>query len=196
MYIAPIVEGHGEVEALPPLLHRIVKAAGYQGQLIVNPPIRIKVGSFVNDSDYRSKRLQLAGAKAAEHNGIVLLLLDCEDHCPAQLGPTLLDAAHAARGDVRFLVVLSYREYETWFLAAARSLRGHGGLPTNLESPGSPEAVRGAKEWLGRHMPGGYDPITHQAVFSRAMDLEQAKTNVSFNRFFIRLASLIPDSHP
>ena len=37
--------------------------------------------------------------------------------------------AAAVRGDVTITVALAYREYETWFLAAANSLRGVGGLP-------------------------------------------------------------------
>jgi hypothetical protein len=39
-YVAPIVEGHGEVEALPALLHRIAVAISGQGTLRVNAPIR------------------------------------------------------------------------------------------------------------------------------------------------------------
>lgn len=48
-YVAPIVEGHGEVEALPALLHRIARLAGFEGTLRVNPPIRVKSGSFIHD---------------------------------------------------------------------------------------------------------------------------------------------------
>jgi hypothetical protein len=191
IYVAPIVEGHGEVEAFPPLLHRIVRAEGYQGLLLVNAPIRVKIGSFLNDPDYRRKRLVLAAAKAAEHNGIVVVLLDCEDNCPAELGPTLLREAREARHDVRTLIALTYREYETWFLAAARSLRGRRGLPADLEPPQNPEAIRGAKEWLGRRMETPYDPIIHQAEFSRAMDFAEARTNASFDRLYAHISELL-----
>jgi hypothetical protein len=194
IYIAPIVEGHGEVEALPPLLHRIVAALGYQRQLLVNPPIRIKTGSFLNDFEYRKKMILLASAKAAERQGTVLILLDCEDQCPAELGPILLRQAIEIRSDVRMLIALSYREYETWFLAAARSLRGHRGLPTNLEAPSNPEAIRGAKEWLGQRMETPYDPIVHQAEFSRMIDLDQARSNASFDRLYSRISELIASS--
>jgi hypothetical protein len=134
----------------------------------------------------------LASSKAVEREGAVLILFDCEDDCPAQLGPKLLREAAEVRGDVRTLVALSYREYETWFLAAVRSLRGLRGLPENLNPPADPEAIRGAKEWLGRQMDGGYDPIIHQAEFSRAIDLEEARTNRSFNRLYNRVCELIP----
>lgn len=192
IYIAPIVEGHGEVEALPPLLHRILRTEGYQGQVLVNPPIRVKSGSFLTDDEYQKKMILLASAKAAERGGTVLILLDCEDECPAELGPGILEKARAIRSDVRMFVALSYREYETWFIAAARSLRGIRGLPLNFEPPGDPEAIRGAKEWLGRHMGSPYDPIIHQVEFSRAIDLAQARTNASFDRLCNHMGALIP----
>ena len=92
-YVAPIVEGHGEVEALPALLHRIATLAAVEGTLRVNPPIRVKSGSFLHDHDYFSKQIALAAAKAAQGGGAVLILLDCEDDCPATLGPDLLRRA-------------------------------------------------------------------------------------------------------
>jgi hypothetical protein len=134
----------------------------------------------------------LAPAKAAERNGTVLILFDCEDQCPAELGPQLLEQARAVRNDVRMLVALSYREYETWFVTAARSLRGVRGVPMDLEPPTDPEAIRGAKEWLGQRMTAPYDPIIHQAEFSRAIDLDQARANTSFERLCTHLTALMP----
>lgn len=134
-YIAPIVEGHGEVEAVPALLHRIAQGETQNITLRVNSPIRVKAGSFLNNDTYFRKQIILAAAKAAQANGFVLILLDCEDDCPATLGPSILSRARAIREDVDYLVVLAYREYESWFLAAARSLRGVRGLPEDLEPP-------------------------------------------------------------
>jgi hypothetical protein len=190
IYIAPIVEGHGEVEALPSLLHRIAAAEGFQGQILVNAPIRVKSGSFLNDADYRKKRLLLASAKAAERNGTVMVLLDCEDDCPAEVGPRLLTEATAVRGDVDILIVLAQREYESWFLAAVQSLRGRRGLPADIIAPANPETIRGAKEWLGARMETPYDPITHQLEFSRAIDLAQARSNASFDRLYKKVCDL------
>jgi len=182
-YIAPIVEGHGEVEAVPALLHRIAILAGVEGTLRVNAPIRVKAGSFLRDHDYFRKQVALAAAKAAQGGGVVLILLDCEDDCPATLGPDLLRRAKAVRGDVAVIVALAYREYETWFITAVRSLRGVRGLPHDLDPPPAPESIRDAKGWLGKHMAFGYDPVIHQLEFSRKLDLEQARANSSFNRF-------------
>jgi hypothetical protein len=190
-YIAPIVEGHGEVEAIPPLLHRIARAEGYQGEFLVNTPIRVKLGSFLNDADYRKKAVLLAAAKAAERNGTVVVILDCEDNCPAELGPKLLQDVRNVRNDVGMLIALAHREYESWFLAAAPSLRGLHGLPADLETPPDAGSIRGAKEWLSRRMDDPYDPIIHQAEFTRTIDLTNAKKNKSFERFYDRISRLL-----
>jgi hypothetical protein len=87
--MASVVEGHGEVEALPTLIRRIADSVGYVGDLRVNPPIRVKSGSFLKDEDYFRKYVALAAAKAVTHGGSLLILLDCEDDCPGTLGPAL-----------------------------------------------------------------------------------------------------------
>ena len=189
MFLAPIVEGHGEVEAFPALLHRIAREAGFPDRIQVNPPIRIKSGSFLNDHDYFRKHVMLAAAKAANRKGAVIILLDSDDthNCPATLGPDLLRRATEVRHDVPFLISLAWREYETWFITAARSLRNKHGLPSDIEPPLNPDGIRGAKEWLGERMAGRYDPITHQAAFTKLFDLGQARENPSFDRLFRKI---------
>lgn len=103
--------------------------------------------------------------------------------------PELLAKANAVRSDVPTTVVLAHREYETWFLAAAESLRGCAGLPAGLDPPANPERIRGAKQWLGRQMDASYDPIIHQAAFTARFDLSQAKTIPSFARFISKVLS-------
>ena len=131
LFFAPIVEGHGELEAVPALLHRIATAVGHPGEILVNPPIRVKSGSFINDRDYFRKHVMLATGKAASRRGAVIILLDCDDarNCPAVLGPALLKQAQEVRNDVPILVGLAWREYETWLVSAVRSLAGQHGLP-------------------------------------------------------------------
>ena len=157
----------------------------------MNQPIRVKSGSFLNDENYFRKQVMLAGAKAAQEGGSILILLDCEDDCPANLGPDLLQRARTVRADVNTLVVLAYREFETWFIAAARSLRGQCGLPDDLDPPQDAEGIRNAKGWLGARMNVAYDPITHQIEFVRAFNLEEARSNRSFNRFCTRIKEFL-----
>lgn len=194
VYVAPIVEGHGEIEALPALLYRVAGAIGFDGELLVNAPVRVKSGSFLKADEYFRKQVALAAAKAAQKDGIVLILMDCEDDCPAELGPKLLREAQFVRADIRILVALAYREYETWFLASARSLRGLRGLPRDLEPPPSPERIRDAKGWLGKRMEVKYDPVIHQLEFTRKLDLDEARANPSFNRFYQRICKILETS--
>ena len=187
----PIVEGQGEVQAVPNLLHRIVQSVRPELAVRVNPPIRVKAGSFLQDAEYFRRQVALAAAKAAQSQGHVLILLDCEDGCPATLGPELLRRARATRGDVSYLVCLVSREYETWFVTAAESLQGCCGLPANLAPPQDPEQIRGAKEWLSRHMPYPYDPILHQLDLTRVFDLREAQANHSFRRLVQKIHTVL-----
>ncbi len=184
IFVAPIVEGHGDVYAVPALLHRIAGAVRPEAALRVNNPIRVRASSFINDQVYFKKYITLASEKAAQEGGFVLVLIDCEDHCPAELGPRLLQEATNVRNDITFIIALAYREYESWFIYAARSLRGQYGLPADFSPPSGIESIRDAKGWLGKHMPLKYDPVVHQLEFTRIFDLEEARKSHSFNRMY------------
>jgi hypothetical protein len=190
-FIAPIVEGHGEIEAVPILLQRLLLELRTDASLRVNPALRVKAGSFLRDHDYFAKYLELAARKAtAQDGGAILILLDCEDHCPAKLGPELASRAAAIRPDVPIVTALAYREYETWFLAAARSLRGIGGLPADLEPPAIPEGIRDAKGWLSAKMPAAYNEPNDQPTFTRHFSFDEAAAVPSFARLRRRLRPL------
>lgn len=191
-FIAPIVEGQGEQSAVERLLWRIVNDAKPGTRLAVNPPIRVKSGTFLNDAHERARHVKLAAAKArAQTNGHVLVLLDCEDDCPAQLGPRLLKEAQSAAGAVPVTVTLAHREYETWFIAAVESLRGVEGLQNTAVPPANPESMRDAKGWLGRLMPNRYDPVSHQLRFTQRFDLAAARQVDSFDRLYRKVVGMV-----
>jgi len=191
-FIVSIVEGHGEIDALPALLHRIRDSLGTHEPLTINRPIRVKSGSFLNRSDEFRRYVAQAVARAATaSDGSVLILLDCEDDCPATLGPRLLRDATEVDNRVRTFVALAYREYESWLLAAAPSLAGKLGLPPTLTAPADIDRIRDAKGWLGARMPAGYDPIRHQAPLTRAMAMDMARKVPSFERLYQHMARLL-----
>lgn len=190
--IVPIVEGHGERDAVPSLLHRVVRTANPTATVKVNEPIRVASGSFLNNVDYFRKYVLLGAAKAGQVNdGHLLILLDCEDQCPAELGPALHCKAREFAPNTNVIVCLAHREYETWFVAAANSLRGIGGMSQDVEAPANPEGSRNAKGWLGERMVNNYDPITHQLVFTRVFDLNAARAVASFDRLCQKVAALV-----
>lgn len=138
---------------------------------------------------------------AARDGGVsspILILLDCEDDCPARLGPELLRRAAEVRSDRKIFVALAHREFETWFLAAAKSLRGKRGLPHELEPPANPEAYRGAKEWLSRAMrskdpTASYKETVDQEPLAALFNLAEASRIPSFARLERKLRVLIED---
>ncbi len=181
--IACVTEGHGEVKALPKLLHRI--ALDHEvWSLDVLEPWRRNRGSLVAPGGLE-KAVQAMALRVGSTAGGVLVLIDADDDCPAELGPALLGRARQARSDIPVSVVLANREFEAWFLAAAPSLAGHCGLG-EAEAPADPEQIRGAKEWLtDRRTDGGkYSPTVDQAALASRFDMKMARVgSPSFDKF-------------
>jgi hypothetical protein len=75
----------------------------------------------------------------------VIILFDGEDDCPKDLGANVRTwARNVVDGKPRD-VVITYREYETWFLAAVESLRGSYGIRADAIAPTDPESKRNAQ---------------------------------------------------
>jgi hypothetical protein len=148
-----VVEGHGEVIALPVLLRRLVIERISPGSPPPNVPNphRIPKGSL--KAGQLEKAVAAAGNRVLGAGGI-LVLVDADDDCPGTEGPEWLARARKARSDKPIAVVFAKREFEAWFLAGASSLAGKRGLSTDLTAPPAPEEVRGAKEWLTDRMEG------------------------------------------
>ena len=190
MKIQPIVEGHGEVEALPVLLRRFIDAAQVW-TVGVGQPIRRPRNRLVREDGVRQAvRLALEQPEC----GAVLLLLDGNSDCPAELGPTVQEWATAAADGTPCCVVLAHREYEAWFLASIESLRGFRGVTTTAQPPPEPEGARGAKEQLRTRMQPGvsYLPTVDQPAFSSEFSLSAAYRGCrSFRKLADSFASLI-----
>ena len=184
--IATIVEGHGEVKAIPVLIRRLQGIAEYYDFLDIQSPIRITADAFL-DSKKLSKYLEMAIADREERH-LVLLLRDADDKCPVELASAILGAAAGLRM-VDVLVVIAKCEYESWFIAAAPSLAGKRGLPDDLSTPENHQLIRGAKEWLSSKMGQrrSYGETVDQPAFSELMDLDMARANPSFRRFHDRV---------
>jgi hypothetical protein len=196
MEIGCIVEGDGEEDALPILLRRIIFEINPTTYVRVGRPYRRPKGRLKNQEQL-SQVVQLVARQLVPPRA-VLILLDADNDCPAELGPRLLEWAQTARRDIPIAVVIANREYEAWFLAAAESLRGHRGLSEDLSPPADSEGVSGAKEWLRRRMSPDdmYSPVTHQASFSAAIDLEMARQgSPSFEKLCRDVRRLVAAMH-
>ena len=121
--IQPIVEGPGEVSAVPLLLRRLCHEAQAWNVTIAKPHRRPR-SQFVNQDTFQNA-ICLAG-RASGRLGI-LVLFDADDDCPAEMAPRLERWAHDAASGRPCSVVMANREYEAWFLASIESLRGREG---------------------------------------------------------------------
>lgn len=174
--VVPIVEGDGEVQALPVLLRRLSQWLSPDRVVDLGRPIRVRRERFLrNDAEFR-RMLLLAAAKVGGE-GWVLVLLDADDDCPAELASEIAIRARTVIPHCEVSVVCANREFEAWFLASAESLSGKRGLfVADGDSPQDPDSIRGAKEWLSRRIvEGRYRETTDQPAFAAVMDLELAR---------------------
>jgi hypothetical protein len=173
--VVPIVEGDGEVSAVPVLLRRLRDALTSDQAIIVAPPLRVHRDRFLNrDAEFR--RMVLLAAGKAGSRGWVLILLDADDDCPAEAAAQIRARAATIAPHRLISVVLANREFEAWFLASASTLNGRRGLSVlEEEIPPEPDTVRGAKEWISRRIKDGrYRETTDQPAFSALIDIDLA----------------------
>ncbi|MDP9441087.1 MAG: DUF4276 family protein [Actinomycetota bacterium] len=182
------------MSSVPILLRRIAQSLNPAVAVSVPPPFRVPADKLCRPGELE-RHVELAARKVGAGGGVLVLLdADDDERCPARLGPELLARCIAQRGDVHISVVLAKREFEAWFLAAATSVAGRRGLAHDLQRPQNPEEVRGAKEWLRRHMAPGttYAPTQDQPALTALFDISAARaTAPSFEKFHREVVRLL-----
>ena len=174
--ILAVVEGHGEVIAVPNLINRLAADLGLPLRLSPNP-IRMNVR--------RPRDAERVGELTRTRPRIdgVLVLRDDDDGCPAADGPEMARWFKALSLPFPTTCCLFHREYETLFLAAlpelaGQPLRGPGGeregLPPGAALERDPVAVRDAKGVISGLLPAGrvYKPTTDQLALTRLIRFE------------------------
>ena len=193
--IYPIVEGHGEVRAVPVLIRRVASEICNIHDVHVLHPHRVPRGRMVAQDARELERAVELGVRKIRQTGtpgIIIVLLDADDDCPAKLGAQLLQ--QIARADVAISVVVANREYEAWFLAGAQSLRGQRGISDVAVAPVDPEAIRGAKEYLERQLLAAgesYRATVDQVALTAKLGLEEARAAPSFDKLCRDLCRLL-----
>ncbi len=193
MKLVPIVEGYGEVQAVPVLLRRLIHDVAGCNEIQVGRPIK-RTQAQLHSAQGVQAAVELA--LASEECGGVLVLFDEEDGCPVDRAREVRAwALQAARGKPCDVVV-AHREYETWFLAALESLRGRRGVRDDAVSPATPESKRDAKGELEAWMPRerGYSETLDQAALSAALDLATVhRRSRSFRKLVKAVGQLMND---
>ena len=190
MKIQPVVEGHGEVEAVPILLRRLI-AEAEAWQIGVGRPVRRTRHQLVHEPELtRSVGIALEQPDC----GAILILFDGDDDCPAELGPYLQGVATQAARGTPCEVVIAHREYEAWFLAGFDSLRGHKMILDHAETPRDPERPRDAKGRFEKMMRprSSYVERVDQPTFTALLDLPAARRRSrSFRKLTRSFGSLL-----
>lgn len=174
--VVAIVEGHGEVAALPILLRRIASELLDHTYVDVSRPIRHARSSLLNEQKSDLERalklasLELQTSQLPHSRRLILLMVDADDDCPKELAPKLLARSQAISHEP-IGVVLPYVEFETWFVAAAESLKQY--LKNDVPPPQNPETTRSGKKWIAERFLGvRYSETVDQPKLAAAMDLK------------------------
>jgi hypothetical protein len=189
--VVAFVEGKGEMDAVPTLVHRVVARYHPSVPPPVVRPLRVHRDALLGSPEEWDRCTQLA--QAFGPTGL-LVLLDADDDCAAQKGPALQAELQRRCGSLPVQVVFAVREYECWFLAALDSVRAVLRLAPSASAPPEPEQVRGAKEYLARLMPRHttYRPTVDQKRRTAALDLEAARTaSPSFDKLCRAVGTLL-----
>ena len=195
--IASIVEGDGEVEAIPALLRRIVPLVVPDEHVDVCKAVRLSRGKFLTEPEFE-RAFRFARDNAGD-GGVVVVLADADDDCPVELSAKIRTFGCIQNSEIPVGVVFANRCFEAWLIAGAESLRGHRGLNDDLVSPDEPDGVANPKRWLqDRHAQnsGGqrrwrYSPKLDQPALSAVVDVALARRSPSFDKFYREIERLL-----
>ncbi|WP_437958287.1 DUF4276 family protein [Sorangium sp. So ce119] len=190
-----IVEGKGEVTAIPNLCSRVIRHyLGAQDWVVDNDPIRQPRGMLVDEKtrsplrpcNAQGLRRALALAKARRADA-ALVLCDADDDCPAKWGP---HATELIKSIIAGAAVMVLREYETWLLL------NYSDDELKRAKVAAPEKVSGAKEKLRRLVPE-YSPSEHQLIETRRIDIARLRMRSdSFDKLVRVLGALCGATPP
>lgn len=194
--IVPIVEGDGEVTAVPVLLHRLLRDSNELGLQIAAPKNAHGSGNLTKDGGVE-RFVRYAWIEPGCAAVIIIIDGDAAD-CAMTLGKSLAERIRKLRGPKPVAVVVANREYEAWFLASLPSMAGKQiaealTLPEHLLLNVHPEKMRNVKGWITRQLPSGksYKETEHQASMTRLIDLGLARASSrSFRRIYNAIAQL------
>jgi len=204
--VVVIVEGHGEQNgAVRVLLEKlwydllggdeieVMIWRGTQGQLRKKETMRVVIEAAAVKPHSKDR-------DRADLRRLLLLLLDSEgDECPREKAPERVAWAREVRSDEATVIacVMPNPMFETWFAAAAESLRGKNGLPNDLPKPADPEKDRLGKGWIKKHLPRKYEEPVDQPKFVGHMSLTECRdASRSFRKLIDELRRRLPAPAP
>ena len=192
--IVPVVEGAGDVAALPELLGRILRERFNRPDVIVAQGKNGVVNANGRQNLERKLENFLQHAQNKPQCDAILVLLDADDDCPVALAQGLLERCERMGLNRPVQIVCAHRSYESWFLTSLDTIKGQRGIGDTAVLSRAAEDVSNPKQWLTNQMPTGqaYKETIHQASLSRSIDIGAAHHNSrSFRRLCHALKQLL-----
>ena len=115
----------------------------------------------------------------------LLVLIDADNNCPAELGPQLVRRLAARFPRIHISVNVANWEFETWFIASFEAIARHSGIDASVQLPEDIESIADAKGWLEQNVINRrYKETDDQPAFSSQIDVPLARQrSQSFDRF-------------
>ncbi len=189
--ILPVVEGDGDMQAVPELIRRVAHDKGHFDLSICRPHKRGDLPKVRSRFDDFFKTALLERCP-------ILWVMDydcsgCDDQAADvdDLRARALGLSQGAHFEFAFMV----QEFEALFLADHETTRRvFPDIDEAVQFPADPETVRGAKEWLSSARPKGsaYKPTQHQKRLASQVNLARLRLRSdSFVRFEAAVEGLI-----
>lgn len=179
-----IVEGPGDVAALPILIRKILHNRGiYDVQIAPRPKTNVEVRKFMRPGEIERYMEYCKRDKGDS----VLIAVDCDDGDVCDVGIQLnrrIKAVHAVKPTA---VVLFKREFESMFLPSIEEIaQSYPEFRWNsIRFAENPEEIRGVKAYISSMMPKdkAYKETRDQPRFSSVMNIDKVRLrSPSFRR--------------
>lgn len=192
-----IVEGDGELTALPNLINRLLQK-GFQRYDIV--PDYPKNAHTKNNLIKNGGIEDFIGYCVKDKANAILILLDSDKECPIDIASHLHDRIFKLNLHIPVAIVCAKCEYEAWFLANLDALIQNGLLKSDASYDTTKiEEKRDVKGWLSANMPSGkYKEVTDQLKMTRYIEFERThELSRSFRRLMHAIEELVKaiDNH-
>lgn len=196
--LVPVVEGDGEVEAVPVLIRRLLALRERFEFQVARPKNAHGCGNLTKAGGIE-RFVELAFRERQCAGVLVLMDTDEKNVCPVEMAKEFTERIRLRGVRHPVAIVLAKREYEAWFLASietivGKDINGRPGLPQTVRFDRDVEELRGVKGWISRNLPGTriYKETEDQAPMTEHIDLSLAASRSrSFQRFCNSIDDLI-----
>jgi hypothetical protein len=174
-HIGLVVEGFGELDAVPVVVRAHLQAKG-EWQVQPGRPFNCKGRDKVINVPGELERYIIGAAEPGAIGVLTILDEEGDGRCP--LGPSLQQRADVAVPHLKTPVTLAVRKFENWIAASGESVFEKAWEPPSNDYEGT-----GAVEFIERCQDGVYSKTAHQAGLASRMDHELVRSRCpSFER--------------